>query len=114
LTESGAKVIVTNGSPSLEVPAYKCKFGVVWNPQEHRCGFQAESNNLRHATYSARLETAATKFNAVEIADVYSVFCDSRYCRSGDSDGIFFRDLHHFTALGSLMAADAIKRAIED
>ncbi|MBT6399032.1 MAG: acyltransferase, partial [Verrucomicrobia bacterium] len=29
LTESGAKVVVTNGSPTLEVPAYKCKYGVV-------------------------------------------------------------------------------------
>ena len=114
LTESGAKVVVTNGSPTLEVPAYKCKYGVVWNPQEHRCSFLATSNNLRHAVYSARLETAATKFDAVKIADVYSVFCGSQVCRIGDSDGLFFRDLDHFTALGSSMAAEAIKKVIED
>lgn len=114
LTGSGAKVVVTNGSPTLEVPAYKCKYGVVWNPQAHRCSFSAESNNLRHAIYSARLETAATKFNSVKIADVYSVFCDRQYCKIGDDEGLFFRDLNHFTALGSSMAAEAIKRTIEN
>ena len=114
LTESGAKVVVSNGSPTLEVPAYKCKFGVVWNPHAHRCRFSAETNNLRHAIYSARLETAATKFDSVKIADVYSVFCNRQYCKIGDHDGLFFRDLNHFTALGSSMAAEAIKRTIEN
>jgi|AntAceMinimDraft_1070359.scaffolds.fasta_scaffold14801_4 peptidoglycan/LPS O-acetylase OafA/YrhL len=113
LTESGAEVVVTNGSPTLDVPAYKCKYGVVWDPQQHRCSFSAESNNLRHAVYSAGLETTAAKFDTVKIADVYSVFCDSQYCKIGDSDGLFFRDLNHFTALGSSMAAEAIKTAIE-
>ncbi|MDA7848398.1 acyltransferase [bacterium] len=114
LTESGATVVVTNGSPTLDIPAYKCKYGVVWDPQQHRCSFLSEPNNLRHAIYSTGLKTAATKFETVKIADVYSVFCDSQYCRVGDSDGLFFRDLNHFTALGSSMAAEAIKKAIED
>ena len=113
LTESGAKVGVTNGSPTLEVPAYKCKYGVVWNPQQHRCVFSAESNNLRHAVYSAGLKTAASKFDAVKIVDVYSVFCDLQFCKIGDPGGLFFRDLNHFTSLGSWMAAEAISRTIE-
>ncbi len=114
LTEAGAEVVVTNGSPTLDVPAYKCKFGLAWNPRQHRCSFAADSNNLRQAIYSARLEAAVAGFAGVQVADIYSEFCDGKYCTIGDSSGIFFRDLNHFTPLGSSMAAEAIKARLQN
>ena len=114
LSASGAQVLVTNGSPTLDVPAFKCKYGVIWNTKQHRCTFLAEANNLRHAIYSARLETEAANFDSVKIVDTYGVFCGKQYCAIGDSRGLFFRDLNHFTELGSSMAAERIKATMED
>lgn len=113
LVESRAEIIVTNGSPTLDVPAYKCKYGLAWDPRQHRCFFSAEPNNVRHATYSKQLVEAVEKFGGVKAADVYSEFCDNQYCRIGDLDGIFFRDLNHFTLLGSQMAAEVIRTTLE-
>lgn len=113
VVSSSAQVIVTNGTPSLEVPAYKCKYGVVWHPAQHRCSFSAESNNSRHSIYNARLQDAAAKFDTVAVADSYGAFCDNYQCKIGDADGIFFRDLHHLTLRGSAITAEVIKLAVD-
>ena len=110
LTESGADVVVTDGSPTLEVPAYKCKFGVLWDPSQHRCGFPSTANNERHTKYATKIMEAAKKLPNIQVADTYGLFCDSEVCVIGNEDGIFFRDLNHFTILGSEMAAEAIMK----
>jgi peptidoglycan/LPS O-acetylase OafA/YrhL len=114
LAQFGSRLVITNGSPTLAIPAYKCKYGVLWNTQQHRCTFDAGPNNARHSIYSSKIHDAVKGRDGVEIADVYGGFCDSEYCSIGGPEGIFFRDLNHFTLLGSSMAAEQIKSTLRD
>jgi len=114
LAQFGSRLVITNGSPTLAIPAYKCKYGVLWNTQQHRCTFDAGPNNARHSIYSSKIHDAVKGRDGVEIADVYGVFCDSEYCSIGGPEGIFFRDLNHFTLLGSSMAAEQIRSTLRD
>lgn len=107
------KVLVTNGSPTLETPAYKCKYGVIWNPSQKRCFFPAQANNARHTIFSTDLQAAAAPFDDVEVVDLYGLFCNDKTCQIGDEEAIYFRDRNHFTAYGSAMAAEVLGPAIQ-
>jgi len=113
LSLTGAQVLVTNGSPTLEYPAYKCKYGVFWDPSLHRCKFPSGGNNSRYEEYSVGLEAAAGLLEAVRVVDSYHLFCDSMTCRIGSDKAIYFRDLNHFGIEGSRLAASKIAEYVD-
>ena len=111
---SGIKVVIPNGSPTLEFPAYKCKFGVIWNPSFKRCEFSATENNQTFQAYSAELKSVTDNYSFVKVVDTYGLFCGQEVCTIGSEEALYFRDLNHFGIEGSRLVGFELAKTMKN
>jgi peptidoglycan/LPS O-acetylase OafA/YrhL len=107
LTAAGKQVYLVDDVPKFSFLPARCKY-------EGRFGLTNLCTNRDEnfeATYDPVFQEIAASVGAHVIL-VHGLFCKDGTCSMGKNGALQFRDEHHLTIAGSMMAADAIKRAL--
>jgi len=111
--QSDVSVVIPNGTPYINFPVFRCKWGLAINPEDKACEFNSRPTLETASQYLDSLEQLDSKFRHVLVVPTLEVFCGDELCRVGDQDAIFFRDSNHLGIYGSRQAAPPIIDAIE-
>ena len=110
--QEGISVVIPNGTPYIDFPVFRCKWGLAINPENKACAFPSGPTLETAAQYLQPLEHLDSTFGHVTIARTLEVFCGDALCYVGNQESIFFRDNNHLGIYGSRLAAPPIVAAI--
>lgn len=110
--DAGVSLVIPNGTPHLNFPVFRCKWGLAINVENKVCQFPSEPVMKSAESYLHELEQIELDFGHVLIAPTLQVFCGESVCIVGNEREIFFRDNNHLGVFGSRVAAVPIIDAI--
>jgi peptidoglycan/LPS O-acetylase OafA/YrhL len=108
LALAGKQVYLVDDVPKFSFLPARCKY-------DGRFGLTnlcTDGDENFEATYDPVFKEIAASVVGTHVISVHGRFCKDGTCYMGQNGSLYFRDEHHLTIAGSMVAADAIKRQL--